>query len=631
MNTTLHTQPEPEFYIAGGTLDPSAASYIERTADTELLEAVKQGQFCYILTPRQMGKSSLMVRTAQSLQKSGTASVTIDLSANGAKDVTAEMWYLGQIVEIAEQLGLTGNYVRWWKRQIHLSVVQRFVKFFTHVLLKKNPDPVVIFIDEIDTTISLPFNSDDYFAAIRALYNQRASNPALKRLTFVLLGVASPSDLIQDATRTPFNIGIRIHLTDFTSEEARPLARGLAPNTDIAKEMLNQILFFTGGHPYFTQKTCMRVAKWARSQWSVTEATVIVDKVVDELFLSDSGKNTDDNLKFVSKRILCSEYVEELLKYYKRICEREVLLDNEVDPLPVALKLSGLVKTDNGGVLAIRNFIYQRVFDKKWIKQALLEQEPIGAQFLNPWGTSIKRPQFLYDVFISYSHRDSKWVRGYLLPQLKGAGLRVWSDSEVIAGEPWSSKVENAMEQSCNMLIILSPDSVTSQWVLRESQAFLSYLLAWKQERRLIPILLRHSEAPSYLKSYRWVDFTQEQRWDASMEQLLLALKAPRRAQPGITSSFRGNMPSTRYNTAAIRTLLSSAFEDDELTGFAYDYFPSFYKQRFTLDTTKMQKIQQIIEYVDEHHQFDQLLDAIAIQKPHHYDKFRDQLEIREE
>jgi hypothetical protein len=83
MKDFIHTQPKPEFYTAGGTLDPIASSYIVRSADTELLEAVKQGQFCYILTPRQMGKSSLMVRTAKSLQESGINSVIIDLSAIG--------------------------------------------------------------------------------------------------------------------------------------------------------------------------------------------------------------------------------------------------------------------------------------------------------------------------------------------------------------------------------------------------------------------------------------------------------------------------------------------------------------------------------------------------------------------
>src|SRR5438105_11532555 len=86
---------------------------------------------------------------------------------------------------------------------------------------------LVVFVDEIDYVRSLPFSTDEFFAAIRECYNRRAQDPEFERLTFCLLGVASPSDLIQDTRTTPFNIGRRIELTDFTPAEAAPLAAGL--------------------------------------------------------------------------------------------------------------------------------------------------------------------------------------------------------------------------------------------------------------------------------------------------------------------------------------------------------------------------------------------------------------------
>ena len=57
--------PAPGFFVTGGTLRPDAPSYVERSADVELYDALQQGEFCYILTSRQMGKSSLMVRTVR--------------------------------------------------------------------------------------------------------------------------------------------------------------------------------------------------------------------------------------------------------------------------------------------------------------------------------------------------------------------------------------------------------------------------------------------------------------------------------------------------------------------------------------------------------------------------------------
>ena len=114
---------------------------------------------------------------------------------------------------------------------------------------------VVVFVDEIDTTIGLPF-SDDFFAAIRACYNTRATASAYRRLSFVLLGVASPTDLIKDVERTPFNVGRRIDLADFGFEEARALATGLHTDPACGEALLRRALHWTDGHPYLTQKLC---------------------------------------------------------------------------------------------------------------------------------------------------------------------------------------------------------------------------------------------------------------------------------------------------------------------------------------------------------------------------------------
>ena len=620
MNNMVLTQPSPDFYTAGGTLEPTDASYIVRAADTKLLAAVKQSKFCYVLTPRQMGKSSLMVRTATSLQESGIVSIIIDLTALDITNTTAEVWYLGQVVAIAEQLGLTEDYTGWWQRQNHLGALQRFTKFLTHVVLKNTTAPVVIFVDEIDSTLSLPFNSDDYFAAIRSLYNKRASDPALKRLTFVLLGVAAPSELIKHAKRTPFNIGTRIELTDFTLEEVQPLLQGLAPDRGIAKEMLEQIYFWTGGHPYLTQKTCLSAAEWAKTKWKRSEAPVIVDVLVKEMFLSKAGQNTDDHLQLIRKRILASKAATQLLQTYRRI-RRGGVRDDELDPTLIELKLSGLVKADDGEVLIVRNPIYKRVFDEAWIREALSGREP----------KLTKEAEFIYDVYISSSSRDRDWVRDYLLPRLKAAGLRIWIDSaEIELGQIWESVIERALAQSRNMLVVLSPASVASSWIETEYTAFLNFKTK-DGERLLIPLLLRPIEIPSFLRHFNWVDFTQEKNWESGMQALLKALRAPQLQdssdyrQPVLS---RSTPRSKRYDTAVIRKLLNEAFEDEELTAFIYDYLRPLYDQLHP-NTTKSWKIQKIIAYADKKMLFDQLLDNLAREKPLHYRRFESSLEIR--
>jgi hypothetical protein len=66
--------------------------------------------------------------------------------------------------------------------------------------------PVVIFQDEIDSTLKLAF-TDDLFTAIRGMYNERTLVPAYERISFCLLGVATPNELIKDRRTTPYNVG----------------------------------------------------------------------------------------------------------------------------------------------------------------------------------------------------------------------------------------------------------------------------------------------------------------------------------------------------------------------------------------------------------------------------------------
>ena len=63
---------ESGIYTVGGTVQANQKGlYIPRCADQELLNLCRQSKFAYVLTPRQMGKSSLMIRTAERLIDEG--------------------------------------------------------------------------------------------------------------------------------------------------------------------------------------------------------------------------------------------------------------------------------------------------------------------------------------------------------------------------------------------------------------------------------------------------------------------------------------------------------------------------------------------------------------------------------
>ena len=312
--------PETSFYVTGGTLRHDAPSYVERQADLDLSEGLLAGEFCYVLTPRQMGKSSLMVRTASKLREQGVNVIALDLTAIG-QNLTAEQWYDGLVVRMGRQLRLDEELERFWREHERLGACQRWFMAIREVVLRWRPGPLAIFVDEIDSVRSLPFSTDEFFAAMRECHNRRAEDPELNRVTFCLLGVATPSDLVRDTRTTPFNIGRRIELNDFTEAEAAPLAQGLkrrhtgtsgmqtprtAAETEAvarnAERLLKRILFWTGGHPYLTQRFCHAVAGNLRAA-DLAE----VDRLCDELFLSFRARERDDNLLFVRDRLLRSE------------------------------------------------------------------------------------------------------------------------------------------------------------------------------------------------------------------------------------------------------------------------------------------------------------------------------------
>src|SRR5262249_13845602 len=251
-----------EFYKTARPIKPGPENYIFRPADEELLTAIQSGEFCYVLTTRQMGKSSLMVQAAARLARKQIRTAQADLTLIGAdnESVTADEWYYGVAYRILKDLKVNAPLDAWWQQRRLMPAVQRFTEFLGEVILDSCPEKVVIFVDEIDSMIGLPF-SDDFFAAIRACYNLQARDEKFGRLAFVLLGVATPAQLISDPRRTPFNIGTGIALTDFTHEEARVLACGLGTDSDRGHELLDRVLYWTGGHPYLTQALCRAVAE----------------------------------------------------------------------------------------------------------------------------------------------------------------------------------------------------------------------------------------------------------------------------------------------------------------------------------------------------------------------------------
>ncbi len=387
MQTDINKSDSSYEYQVGGSLRINAPSYVVRHGDGQLYQALLKGDFSYVLNTRQMGKSSLRVRIKNRLQKEGYRCASLDLTSIGSETTTPIQWYKGVIWELWRGFNLIGkvNLKAWWSEQTDFSPIQRLDHFIQDILLKSIPSqPIVIFIDEIDSVLGLPFAVDDFWALIRFCYNQRAENREYNRLTFAFFGVATPSELIQAKDRTPFNIGTAIELRGFQPHEIKPLIGGLKESFTYVQDILEEILYWTGGQPFLTQKLCEIVL--AETPPSITPETVPqwIERLVRSQIIDHwETQDEPEHLRTIRDRLLRNETNRgRILGYYLEILQqRPIPLDNSLEQRE--LLLSGVVEK-RGSRLRVRNPIYEMVFNRDWVNEQLDRLRPYGC-LLQAW------------------------------------------------------------------------------------------------------------------------------------------------------------------------------------------------------------------------------------------------------
>lgn len=358
-----------KFFFTGGTLDPASASYVRRKADDELYQALVDREFCYVLDSRQKGKSSLMAAVRNRLLADGLQVALIDLQKVGT-EVSSEGWYATMADTVDEEFGAKEGVLDAYFEFAKQSPMRGFFGSLD-AYMRLHPDVnAVVFIDEIDLTRKVAFSTDEFFAAIRECHNRRATdgdNGPMDRLTFCLIGSASPSDLIEDVRVTPFNIGRRIELLDFTLEESLAFAAGLGSGGDAA---VRRVFHWANGHPFLTQKICQALNE--RESGDLSDK--VVDEVVAGMFFTAKALEDEPNLSTIRRRVLegtsgersSEEHRSAILDLYSQVLRRGRVQDDRANDLVGNLKLAGLVEPV-GGYLQIRNRIYERVFSKAWV------------------------------------------------------------------------------------------------------------------------------------------------------------------------------------------------------------------------------------------------------------------------
>jgi len=368
-----------EYFKVGGALDVSAASYVERSADRELKAAIASGEVVgelfYVLGGWQSGKTSLCLRTVQALSAAGYATVALDLAQLSSTEITREQWYAGIAYQLVRGLSLPVNLRRWLEDRTFLLPVQCLRELIEDVMLPQVAEPIVIVIDDLEAIRDLGFSADEFLGLVR----HYAVNHLLG---FVVFSAAYSRELVREVRNLgtlSLEMGRDLTLTPIELGEAQALMMGLRSQFgDQATAVLEAILEWTGGQPFLTQKVCQAI--WQQSlteaAWPPTAAPPIwVAHFIQSQFVTNWEKTDRPlHLRSIRDHLLHHEQALAILQLYQQVLQQGAIWA-ENHPHHTALRLSGLV-IERDRALQVSNRIYSRVFDWRWLRQALAQVQP---------------------------------------------------------------------------------------------------------------------------------------------------------------------------------------------------------------------------------------------------------------
>lgn len=335
--------------------------YVNRNADRQLRNIVSDmGRPGYVLVSRQMGKTNLLLNAKRELGNGDDKFIYIDLS-NVFED---EQSCFQNIIDLALE---TNQDIYFEAAKIILEsrkIIKDIPPHKQHsnelrTLLKYTKGKLIIILDEIDALTKTSY-SDKIFAQIRSIYFSRVNFPELERLTYVLSGVVEPTEIIKDPKISPFNIGEKIFLNDFSNEEFLTFIEK-AGLKELSDEIIDQIFYWTNGNPRMTWDLCAEI-ETIKFEISKKEQ---VDEIVHKLYLTSYDKPPVDNIR-------------ELVVSDKGIRDAIIQIDynkgNTVaDNIKSKLYLAGIINYEENNI-KIKNRVIKNALNAEWLN-SIKEQE----------------------------------------------------------------------------------------------------------------------------------------------------------------------------------------------------------------------------------------------------------------
>ena len=250
-----------------GTMDAESQFYVARSGDGTALTAIRRkGVTITIKAPRQMGKSSLLIRIVDAAMQAEKQVAFLDFQLLDQTTLAdADTFFRQFCHEVTNQLELESRVEEYWQQQV--SRVQCCTNYFEFYVLKVLKTPLLLAMDEVDRMFDTNFGSD-FFSMLRSWHNKRAlpTTKVWKNLDLALVTATEPYHLIANLNQSPFNVGEVITLADFTPEQVAGLNRQHGSPFTSSQE--RQLMDWLSGHPYLVRKALYLVAS---GQFTVAE------------------------------------------------------------------------------------------------------------------------------------------------------------------------------------------------------------------------------------------------------------------------------------------------------------------------------------------------------------------------
>ncbi|WJW70307.1 AAA-like domain-containing protein (plasmid) [Candidatus Chlorohelix allophototropha] len=366
-DTPLHAEPYSEpvplaqllpLEKPEGTMSTQSHFYIERQSDPIALETIRQqGVTITIKAPRQMGKSSLLLRVREEALKQKKQVALLDFQLIDKPALTNPDLFFRQFCDwLTDELELASKVTEYWETPLGNS--QRTTRYMQRYLLKTIEGPLVLAMDEVDRIFDTPFRSD-FFGMLRSWHNSRQSQSLWQQLDLVLVTSTEPYQLIEDLNQSPFNVGEVIELADFSGEQVVELNRRY--QTPLSPQELAKLITLLGGHPYLVRRGLYLVASGRIT------AQELFSRATQEQ--GPFGDHLRNHLFRLYER-------EELVEGMRQVLQKQQCLDERVY---FRLRGAGLVKRE-GRLVVPRCQLYSEYFRAVALEQGQIPASPLASE-----------------------------------------------------------------------------------------------------------------------------------------------------------------------------------------------------------------------------------------------------------